>query len=316
MSEPAGAAFELTVWMYHYVRDPGDAAEAGMGIAGLPVARFAEQLGEMARHRQMVGWPEVRACLLEHEGLPSDATLLTFDDGVCDHYLNVYPLLKDRGLSGLFFVLARPPQAGLTLAHKIQYLLSPLAWAGLRAEVYGRLSGEQQDQFRRAEAHYQTQYDAATPHGALDVLKAVLQRELSEPANGVLSELFAEHVGDETAIAAKYYLQPAQIREMAAGGMHFGGHSASHPWFDYVPREQQAAEIAASAAWLSSIELGPWAFAYPYGGLSPNSPRLLAQHGFAAAFTTQARIRHRDPFYIGRLDGDELVAVKSGQTDG
>ena len=36
MSDLAGIALELTVWMYHYVRDPGDAAEAGTGIPGLP----------------------------------------------------------------------------------------------------------------------------------------------------------------------------------------------------------------------------------------------------------------------------------------
>jgi len=54
MSVVAGEPLELTAWMYHYVRDPSDAAEAGSGIPGLPVARFAEQLDEMARHNHMV----------------------------------------------------------------------------------------------------------------------------------------------------------------------------------------------------------------------------------------------------------------------
>ena len=39
---------------------------------------------------------------------------------------------------------------------------------------------------------------------------------------------------------------------------------------------------------------------------------LLAEHGFAAAFTTKTRLRHVDPFYIGRLDGEELAAVTPG----
>ena len=62
---------------------------------------------------------------------------------------------------------------------------------------------------------------------------------------------------------------------MAAGGMHFGGHSHSHPWFDWIDAEARAAEIKASAEWLQQIEPGPWAFAYPYGGLSEDSPHLL-----------------------------------------
>jgi peptidoglycan/xylan/chitin deacetylase (PgdA/CDA1 family) len=140
----------------------------------------------------------------------------------------------------------------------------------------------------------------------------VLQRELSDDIEGLLSELIARHVGDEAAIAAEYYLQPAQMHEMTAGGMHFGGHSVTHPWFDFISAERQAAEIAASAEWLAGIEPGPWSFAYPYGGLSPSAPGLLAQHGFAAAFTTQTLLRHVDPFYIGRLDGEELAAVTPG----
>ena len=314
MSIPAGVPLELTVWMYHYVRDPGDAAEAGSGIAGLPVARFAEQLDEMARHNRMLGWPEVRAALLEGRPLPPDATLLTFDDGLRDHYLNVYPRLKARGMSGVFFVLARPPEAGLALGHKIHYLLAALGPDGLRAEVLARLKADQQMQFGQAEAHYRARYDPGTPQGAIDLLKSVLQRELSGPAEGVLSDLFARHVGDETAMARDYYLQPAQMREMAAGGMHFGGHSASHPWFDFIGEEQQAQEIAATAAWLAGIEPGPWCFAYPYGGLSAPAPRLLAERGFAAAFTTQARLRHVDPFYIGRLDGEELAVMGPGES--
>jgi peptidoglycan/xylan/chitin deacetylase (PgdA/CDA1 family) len=315
MSEPMSEPLELTVWMYHYVRDRGDAAEAGSGIPGLPVARFAEQLDEMARHNHMVSWPEVRAAAarmgVAGQPLPPDATLLTFDDGTRDHYLNVFPLLKARGLSGLFFVLARPPGAGLVLGHKIHYLLAIMPPEDLRAAVLARLSPEAQQQFAQAEAQYRARFDPGTPAGATDLLKSVLQRELSAPAESVLSDLIAQHLGDEAALAASYYLSSAQTREMSAGGMHFGGHSVTHPWFNFIPAEQQATEIAASAAWLAGIEPGPWAFAYPYGGLSPHAPALLAQCGFAAAFTTQGRLRHTDPFYIGRLDGEELDAVKS-----
>jgi peptidoglycan/xylan/chitin deacetylase (PgdA/CDA1 family) len=316
MSENTRGPMELTAWMYHYVRDPGDAAEAGSGIPGLPVARFTEQIDEMARHNQMLSWPEVRAAMLEGRDLPPDGTLLTFDDGLCDHYLNVFPLLKARGLSGLFFALARTPGDGLALGHKIHYLLAALGLAGLRAAVLARLSPDQQALFRQVEARNQARFDPATPDGAIDLLKSVLQRELSAPAEPVLSALIAEHVGDETSLAAALYLQPEQIREMAAGGMHFGGHSVTHPWFDFIDEEQQAREIDASAAWLAGVERGPWAFAYPYGGLNPRTPPLLAGRGFVSAFTTQPRLTHPDPFYIGRLDGESLAALSAAEDHG
>jgi peptidoglycan/xylan/chitin deacetylase (PgdA/CDA1 family) len=115
------------------------------------------------------------------------------------------------------------------------------------------------------------------------------------------------HVGPEKEIAQSYYLKTDQILEMAAGGMHFGGHSRTHPWFDWIDAEARTAEIKASSAWLQQIESGPWAFAYPYGGLSDDSPSLLKKYGFAAAFTTQPQFLHPNPYFIGRLDGEEMV---------
>ena len=87
--------------------------------------------------------------------------------------------------------------------------------------------------------------------------------------------------------------------------MHFGGHTHSHPWFDFIGSEQRQAEVAASAAWLSNVQAGPWAFAYPYGGLHPEAPAQLAAYGFVAAFTTRPQRTHTDRYYIGRFDGEE-----------
>jgi peptidoglycan/xylan/chitin deacetylase (PgdA/CDA1 family) len=109
MTRPLGPPLNLTVLMYHYVRDDGDIAAGASRIPGLSVPAFMAGLDELARHYTFVDWPAVRAHLLEQQPLPENAALLTFDDGVCDHYLNVFPLLRQRGLSGLFFALARQP---------------------------------------------------------------------------------------------------------------------------------------------------------------------------------------------------------------
>jgi peptidoglycan/xylan/chitin deacetylase (PgdA/CDA1 family) len=144
------------------------------------------------------------------------------------------------------------------------------------------------------------------------LLKAVLQRDLSSEVNQILSELFEIYVGSENEIARSYYLNSEQIRVMLAGGMHFGGHSRNHPWFDFIDAEARHAETKASAEWLQGFEPGPWAFAYPYGGLSDDSPRILKQHGFIAAFTTKTQLTHFHPYYIGRLDGEEMAQEGQG----
>jgi len=303
---------ELTVMMYHYVRDRGDEAEAGSGIPGMPVRTFTAQLDDLSKQHTFVTWPDVRMALQGQRPLPISACLLTFDDGVLDHYMNVFKILRARKLSGLFFVLDRSENERLILAHKIHFLLAKLGLTGLREAIWEKLEAGGRERFVQAEKRYQLRYPPVSLDKRINLLKAILQRDLSPEVNSLLSDLFEAHVGSEHEMARMYYLNTEQIQEMSEGGMHFGGHSHNHPWFDWIDAEARNAEIKASADWLNKIESGPWAFAYPYGGLSEDSPQLLQAHGFAAAFTTRTQLHHSDPYFIGRLDGEEIAEDSQG----
>jgi len=298
---------DLTVMMYHYVRDPGDSAEAGSGIPGMSVKDFESQLDDLSRQYTFISWLDLRAALQEQKPLPDSACLLTFDDGVRDHYVNVFRILHKRNLSGLFFALNRIDTDGLVLAHKIHFLLAKLGLNQLREEIWKQLNAAQRERFTEAAKGYQLKYPSTSEDGYINLLKAVLQRDLSNEVDPLLGNLFETHVGSEKEIARSYYLNLEQMREMTSGGMHFGGHSQSHPWFDWIDAEARTAEIKASAELLQKIESEPWAFAFPYGGLAEDAPRILKAHGFIAAFTTQTQLQHADPFWIGRLDGEEVA---------
>src|SRR4029077_14110425 len=57
--------------------------------------------------------------------LPPNPCILTFDDGLADHYEVVFPLLLERGLRGAFFPPARPLQDDCVLeVHKIHFILA------------------------------------------------------------------------------------------------------------------------------------------------------------------------------------------------
>ena len=304
---------EMTVMMYHYIRDRGDEAEAGSGIPGMSVRAFEAQLDELSQQHTFVAWPDVRMALQGNKPLPSLACLLTFDDGVLDHYINVFKILHRRNLSGLFFALDRCENGGLVLAHKIHFLLARLGLAGLREAIWEQFDSAQRERFRKAEKRYQLKYPPLSQDKRINLLKAVLQRDLSTEADHLLGKLFEEYIGSENETARNYYLNPEQIREMSEGGMRFGGHSRSHPWFDWIDAEARAREIKASVEWLKQFEPGPWAFAFPYGGLSEDAPHLLQANGFVAAFTTNTQFRHSNPYYIGRLDGEEMA--QDGQSN-
>lgn len=290
----------LTTMMYHYVRDVGDAAEQGTGIPGLPVEVFASQVDHLAQAYNMVGWDDVRRALLVEKPLPERACLLTFDDGVCDHYLNVFPILAQHKIAGLFFVIARANADSVPLPHKLHYLIAKLGLEGARRAIWDRLSESQRDTYLLAQAHNWLRW-----HSETDVVKGVLQRELEPEIDPLLSELLQDHVGPEPELARRLFLSESQIREMRAGGMNFGGHSATHPWFDFIAAPRRESEIRASADFLSNIEQAPLAFAYPYGGLANDAPELFRQYQFCAAFTTRKGTQQSDAYYIGRFDGED-----------
>jgi peptidoglycan/xylan/chitin deacetylase (PgdA/CDA1 family) len=298
----------LTVMMYHYVRDVGDAAEAGSGIPGLPTQEFSAQVDQLAREYEMVGWDDVRGAVLEQKALPERACLLTFDDGVCDHYLNVFPELRPRNVSGLFFTMARRDENDIPLPHKLHYLIAHLGLERMREEIWNRLNETQRETYLAAEAQYSLRWKSRT-----DVVKGVFQRELAPEINPILTELLEQYVGTEPELARRLFLSEGQIREMRADGMHFGGHSQTHPWFDFIDATQREKEIRASREWLATVEQAPFAFAYPYGGLHTDAPHYLQQNDFRAAFTTHEQVEHTDAFYIGRFDGEQWNSAAHAQ---
>jgi peptidoglycan/xylan/chitin deacetylase (PgdA/CDA1 family) len=303
MKEP----FALTVMMYHYIRDPGDTADSGSRITGMAVSAFEAQLDELTKQHTLVSWGDLRRALQGQSVLPTSPCLLTFDDGIRDHYLNAFRMLRSRNLSGLFFILDRSKEDGLVLGHKIHFLLAALGVDALWEVILAKLNVSERERFSQAETSYRLRYSSATQDGRIDLLKAILQRDLAPEVDPLLSDLFEKYVGAERETARSYYLNIEQMREMSAEGMHFGGHSRSHPWFDWIDATARTSEIKASADWIRQFEPGPWAFAYPYGGLSDDSPDLLQKHGFIAAFTTQTQMQHTNPYLIGRVDGEELA---------
>jgi peptidoglycan/xylan/chitin deacetylase (PgdA/CDA1 family) len=304
LQDDAMKAFDLTVMMYHYVRDPGDQAELDSGIPGMPVSYFESQLDFLVENYHIISWPILRDCLTNAAPLPARACLLTFDDGVLDHYVNVYPALKRRDLSGLFFALARSAGMPMTLAHKIHFLIARLGIQRLREAYLGRLDQAQRLAFELADARYRPAFESTSLSDEVDIFKLVLQRDLSSISEPILGELFRLHIGPEIEIASPFFLNAEQIEQMAAGGMYFGGHSQNHPWFDWIPADSQWQEIEASRQWLAGIEPGPWPFAYPYGGMNDRSSAFLQAQDFLCAFTTKPQAAHSDPYRIGRFDAE------------
>ena len=88
--------------MYHYVRFPNSKYPY---FKGLHVDYFKRQLDWFSNNGGFVGRDDFLNIFKNHKNqeLPS-GFVLTFDDGLSDHYDFVYPELIKRGIFGIFYI--------------------------------------------------------------------------------------------------------------------------------------------------------------------------------------------------------------------
>lgn len=283
-SDDAGGTL---VVMYHYVRDAEQTVFPS--LKALRRSEFAAQLDWLAATRRPVDYSAFeRWNSAAHDG----TFLLTFDDGVIDHYVTAFPALRARGWGGVFFLaggaLADAPR--MLNVHRTQFLLAALGAerfaeavaAEARPDDTGSALGHRREVYR-----YDDAPDLAAKH------RLNYEMPMAE-ADRVLATLFERHLGDEGAFARELYLTRDMIREMADAGMTFGFHTEAHPVLSRLDRQSQARETARGVGLIRELtgQRGV-PFCYPYGHVHTYNADTLAvldEAGYSVAFTTARRI--------------------------
>jgi peptidoglycan/xylan/chitin deacetylase (PgdA/CDA1 family) len=316
----------LTVVMYHYVRDLPNTRYPK--IKALRTDQFELQLDHIARTYEVVALADVVQAARGGPSLPQSACLLTFDDGLADHYETVFPRLRARSMPGAFF----PP--GLAIVervlldvHKIHFILA--AADDQRAVAASML--DELDRMRERRALLPTARELRAAYEHVDrfdtpevmLIKGALQFGLPADARSELVDaLYAAFVADdEHELARELYLDVAQLRELVHSGMAVGGHGWEHVWLGTLPRSQQALEIRRTVGLLEHIyESTPagWTMCYPYGSYDQHTLELVREHGGALGLTTQPDVvcDLRRPLEIARLDTNDLPPRGSHAPDG
>src|SRR5262245_47015562 len=113
--------------MYHDVRDPNATRfpRRYQGTSFLTPAQLEGQLDYIARHYNVVRMAQVVEASRGHARLPERAAVLTFDDGLRDHFTEVFPRLSARRWPALFLVPTLPVRDRKMIpSHKIQLILA------------------------------------------------------------------------------------------------------------------------------------------------------------------------------------------------
>ena len=166
---------------------------------------------------------------------------LSFDDGLCECYEVIAPLLQKKGIPATFFInTAFVDNKGLFHKYKASLIL---------------------DHLRENPVPEVNRYLQELNLGGSRILTAGISRaDLLNEIAGKIGLDFSEFL-----TAGKPYLTSKQIKTMAAGGFTFGAHSHNHPEFWTIPVEEQIAEIKESMFHLKKL-VNPQvrAFAFPF----------------------------------------------------
>lgn len=300
------------VVMYHYVRE--SAATGFPAIRALAPATFEQQLDWLQDEYSLISQSELEQAIAGSGSLPANAALLTFDDGFIDHYETVFPILRRRGLSGVFFLAHDTcgPEPRVLGVHKTHFLLAKLG-----APAFGRSIIEE---CVAAAATAQTASQARIfgadcwEHADERGIKDLLNYELSfEESDRVLGSLFDRHIGGEAAFARRLYLNESMVTEMARAGMTFGYHTRSHRMLSRLDPVEQQVELRDGVSWIRSLTgHATVSFCYPWGGpktYTADTLRILAATGYSVAYNTVRRhvsVGRDHRFELPRIDTRDL----------
>lgn len=302
------------VVMYHYVRDVE--ATPFSGIRALPPTVFEAQLDWLQRDYTVIDLDTLEAAVDGREPLPPRGALLTFDDGFVDHHQVVLPILRRRGLSGVFFLAqdACAPSPRVLGVHKTHFLLATLGAAAFADAV--RRECEAVPAGARAPVFGRDEWEHADERS----IKSLLNYELPfEESERILDALFDRHLGPQEPFARRLYLQAEQVREMADAGLTFGYHTRSHRMLSRLGPDEQHRELRDGVAWIRALTgQRRVSFCYPWGGpgtYTADTTGLLAAHEYSVAFNTTRRtlvVGRDDRYELPRLDTRDLPPYTDG----
>jgi peptidoglycan/xylan/chitin deacetylase (PgdA/CDA1 family) len=258
-------AQKLTVLAYHAINDE---------------ERFAAHLGYLSKQTHPVSLDEVIDACSGRWSLPERAVLVTFDDADITTRDVALPLLRERGIPAVAFVVA-----GVVDTDR------PFWWIEVE-ELIARDSMEGRD--------------SSLPQEVVRRLRLASDNQRM----AVLDQLRQRH-GDETVRVAQ--LNSSDLLRLESSGIEVGNHSLTHASLARCDDDRIWDEVAEAHKRLTQyLGHAPRSFAYPDGQWDARVRRAVAEAGYEAAFLFDHRLndlRPPDPLGISRVRVDSTTSL-------
>jgi peptidoglycan/xylan/chitin deacetylase (PgdA/CDA1 family) len=217
---------------------------------------------------------------LDTEGdLPPNAVLITCDDGLLNNLTEMVPILRDEGLTCLFFVTAAScdESPGMLWYDELYHLLKAAREGGTDVEV-PPLNIEIA---RGSAANFQAWW--------WEMMRKASRLDVAARKSWICSLRAKLRAGDPLKHEYRWrLLNVNELKQLADSSMTIGAHSISHPVLSECSDAEAHHEIVGSRLKLErALGTAVWAFAYPFGNSETMADRevvLAREAGFTGAF--------------------------------
>ena len=298
--------------MYHYVRPFPETRFPD--IKGMMQDHFVQQVSLLESRYEMASLPTCLDFLAGHYQPTRDLCLLTFDDGLREHYETVMPLLAEKHITGVFgLITGAITEKRVMPVHKSHFLTAELGFdeyaRGFRTELKKRSAAQHDVDSSVAASTYR--WDNPEVAAFKYLLNFLIQPSVKE---SILNDLFSTHLGNEAEFSEYLYLSWTEARTMQEAGMIMAGHSHGHQALATLTNQALLADIQTCTDLLRQElhEQPLWPFTYPYGKATSFNHAVidcLQQARYPCAFSTLPG--HNEPgqdlFKIKRLDPKDVT---------
>ncbi len=300
----------LTILNYHRVMDPEQVAGLDSRMISASPSGFEWQMAYLQQHFDLLTPEEIALRLTHGHDLPSNAALVTFDDGYRDNFDVAYPILQHRGIPAIIFLISGLiGTKGRMWWDEVAALVSSTKSECLVLPGVGEL------RFGNALERIQSR----------ERLRHLLKSQPEDRRQETMEVLHQKLSGQEvTEPEERLFLTWDEVREMRWGGIVFGAHTHTHPILTHMSEDRAAWEVGVSRQ-IVERELGqqvPW-FAYPNGrrgDFNNQTRKLLQRQGIELALTLihgTNPLKHLDHLalrrmYIGSDDRQVFISKVSG----
>jgi peptidoglycan/xylan/chitin deacetylase (PgdA/CDA1 family) len=302
----------LIAVMYHYIRDFPRTRFPRLN--GLTIDAFRDQLDVLSDRFELATLESGLAFLAGRYQPDRDLCLLTFDDGLKEHFATVTPMLAERGIHGLFFISTACLEEGRVPAvHKNHFLMAAIDFEEYRRAVLDELrliSPGTSIDVDPAKVSATYRWDAPDVAAFKYLLNFCVTESVREQ---ILDRLFEKFLGAETKFASELYVSWNEARLMQDAGMVIGGHSHRHTALALLDDAECTRDLETCTN-LVHRYLKPqlhWPFSFPYGKRQHYrefSVHELRRLGYCCSFTSEVgpNDQSADVFALQRIDPKDL----------